>query len=151
MALLGGLVLGALGLSLFRVTDAVVPVTPWSLVGTLLVFAAAGAVHARAFALRVREARGSISPDEGVRTLVLGRVMLSGGTVLLGMHVIYVLVNMSRWSVPTPHERVVHGLVTIAACAAFAAAGRALENACRIDPGDGAGDGGDDRDAARPA
>lgn len=134
-ALVAGLVLGAVALAAFRAADAVVPVTPWSLVGTLLVLAAAGVFLARTLSVRVRERRADVSPDEGVRALVLGKVMLTGGILLAGMHVVYVLDNLLRWSVPAPHDRVVHGLVTVLASAVFAWAGRVLEQACRIDPG----------------
>lgn len=144
--LMAGLVLGAVGLAVFRLADAVVPVTPWSLVGTLLVLAAAAVFYARSLAARVREERASVSPEEGVRALVLGKVMLTGGVLLAGMHVVYVLDNLSRWSVPAPHDRVVHGLVTVAASAVFAWAGWVLEQACRTDPGEDADD-----DQAAPA
>lgn len=141
----GGLLLGFMALWLLNYIGQIVPIAPWSLPGIFVTLSVVAVVYARRLATRVREQRGSITPDEGVRALVLGKVMLIGGALLVGMHVAYVIEFLPRWSVPAPQQRVVRGLVTIVAATLFAAAGWLLERACIT----GGSDADDDQSASR--
>lgn len=132
VAILAGMVVSYLALGGFDLSGKIVPITPWSLAGTLVVLAAGAAYYAWMLRGRVRNDRASISPEEGVRALVLGKVMLLGGCLLIGWHIVYVLKYLGRFDVPAPQERVVHGTGTIVAAVLFAAAGWLLERACIV-------------------
>ena len=131
-----GAVAGYVVVSGIQLAGDTVPITPWSLSGMLATFAVGGWVYSRHLARRLRDQRGSITPEEGVRALVLGKVMVLGGAVLAGWHVAYVLRYLARLGVPAPQERVIHGAVTVVFSAAFALAGWLLERACIVPPGD---------------
>ncbi len=109
-----------------------VPIVPLSLAGVLLVLALAAWVYGRSLRARVREDRISITPEEGVRALVLGKVMVFGGDLLIGWHLVYVVKFLGRMDVPGPRERVIIGVVTILAAGVFALAGWFLERSCVV-------------------
>ncbi len=131
-ALLIGLVVGFVVVSALDVTGVAVPITPWSLPGMLGTLAIVAYFYGRDLARRLRERRGSISPEEGVRALVFGKVMVLGGALLVGWHVGYVARYLGRVAVPAPQQRVVHGTVTVALSAVFALVGWLLERACIV-------------------
>ena len=131
-AVLVGLVLGFVVVSVLDVAGAAVPITPWSLSGMLGTLAVVALVYGRDLARRLRERRGSISPEEGVRALVFGKVMVLGGALLVGWHIGYVARYLTRVAVPAPQQRVVHGTVTIVVSALFAVVGWLLERACIV-------------------
>lgn len=141
-AVLVGLVLGYVVVSGLEVAGLAVPITPWPLAGMLATLAVVAFIYGRDLARRLRDRRGSISPEEGVRALVFGKVMVLGGALLVGWHVGYVARYVTRVSVPAPQERVVHGSVTIAVSALFALTGWLLERACIVphDEDDESGD-----------
>lgn len=130
-----GVVAGYVVVSAIPLSGSTVPITPWSLPGMLATLAVGGWFYSRSLARRLRDQRGSITPEEGVRALVLGKVMVLGGAVLAGWHIAYVLKYIGRVGVPAPQERVVHGAVTIVVSALFALAGWLLERACIVPPG----------------
>ena len=131
-AVLVGLVLGYVVVSGLDVAGVPVPITPWSLSGMLGTLTVAAFLYGRDLARRLRDRRGSISPEEGVRALVFGKVMVLGGALLVGWHVGYVGRYLTRVDVPAPQQRVVHGSVTIVLSALFALAGWLLERACIV-------------------
>ena len=131
-----GLVAGYVVVSGIVLAGSTVPITPWTLSGMLATLAVGGWVYSRTLARRLRDQRGSITPEEGVRALVLGKVMVLGGAVLAGWHVAYVLKYIARLGVPAPQERVIHGAVTVVFSVLFAVAGWLLERACIVPPGD---------------
>ncbi|MDA8437489.1 MAG: DUF3180 domain-containing protein [Propionibacterium sp.] len=131
-----GVVAGYVVVSVIQLAGSTVPITPWSLSGMLATLAVGGWFYSRNLARRLRDQRGSITPEEGVRALVLGKVMVLGGAVLVGWHVSYVLKYVARVGVPAPQQRVIHGALTIVTSALFAVAGWLLERACIVPPGD---------------
>lgn len=133
---LAGMVVGYFLVGTMQWRGMTVPVTPWSLPLMLAALAAAGVVYARVLAAQVARNRASVSAHTAVLALVLGKTMLMTGAIVAGGHLVYVLANVGRWSVPMPRERVVHGTVTIVAAALFALSGRLLEKACIV-PGHG--------------
>jgi len=106
-----------------------VPVTPWSLSAMFAVLSAATFVYARALHTRIRS-KHWIESTEGVRALVLGKTLLMTGAAVAGGHVAYVLHSIGRMDAPLPHDRVIHGSVTIAFSVVLAVAGFVLERAC---------------------
>ena len=136
ISVLAGMLVGWFVVETLQALGHPVPVTPWSLP---LVFGALGVAawaYARVLRRQVAEARADLSAESGVRALVLGKTMLMTGAIVGGGHLVYVLSFLGDWNVPTPRERVIHGVATIAASVVFAVAGRDLERACMVPPGD---------------
>lgn len=136
ISVMAGMLVGWFIVGTLQATGRVVPITPWSLPLMLTALGAAALVYARVLRRQVAERRGDLPHESGVRALVLGKTMLMTGAVLAGGHLVYALVYLGSWSIPAPRERVIHGLVTIAASAIFALAGRELERACLVPPGE---------------
>ncbi|MEL4358523.1 MULTISPECIES: DUF3180 domain-containing protein [unclassified Luteococcus] len=136
ISVMAGMVVGWFIVGTLQATGREVPITPWSLPLSLAALGAAAWVYARILRRQVAEQRGSLPHDSGVRALVLGKTMLMTGAVLAGGHLVYVLSYLGDWNIPNPRQRVIHGLLTILASAVFAVAGRDLERACVVPPGD---------------
>ena len=130
IATLSGGVFGWFLIESLDLADQVVPVTPWTLPLMLAALAGAAALYGRRLRARIRAGGEWVDSTEGVRALVLGKTMAMTGAVLAGGHVVYVLLNLSRFDAPSPQQRVVHGLVTIVASALCGWAGWYLERSC---------------------
>jgi len=144
---LAGLVVGFFVVGTLRALGRTVPLTPWSLPLALAAVGIAVWGYARVLRRQVATDRTSLSPESGVRALVLGKSMLMTGAILAGGHLVYVLAFVDALDVPGPRERVLHGVATIAASALLGWAGRDLERACLVPPGSDP----DDEDEADPA
>lgn len=134
-----------LALTAFNAFGAVPPTVPWSLPIMLICAALVTFGYARAVLKKIE--RRLISPDEGVRAVVLAKSMLMTGCVLAGWHLVYVLKWIASMDIPGPRERVIHGAVTLVAAIVFAVAGAVLERACLVDDHDGDGPGADGQPA----
>lgn len=135
VAVLCGAALGWFALSLYKVTNSIVPILPWSLPAMLVVVALGVMAWARAFRARVADPKREVSSGQGVATLALGKAMVQAGAALAGAGVVYVLTFIGHMSIPYPRERVIRGLVVVAACTLMAWAGWLLEKACRVPHG----------------
>ncbi len=129
VAALAGGALGYLVAGGIDLAGGSVPVTPWSLSVMLGVLSGATLVYARALRNRIKS-RHWIESSEGVRALVLGKTLLMTGAAVAGGQVAYVLQSIGRMAAPLPHDRVVHGCVTIVVSTILAVAGHVLERAC---------------------
>ena len=76
------------------------------------------------------EEPGRLDPQAAVTALVLGKTMVLTGALLAGGHLTYVLTQVGAWAIPLPRQRVVWGLVAVAAASVFAWAGWVLEKSC---------------------
>ncbi|WP_420176903.1 DUF3180 domain-containing protein [Luteococcus sp. OSA5] len=134
-SVLAGMVVGWFIIGTMQALGSAVPVLPWSLPLVLGALGIAALVYSVVLRRQVELARGSLSPEAGVRALVLGKTMLMTGAIMAGGHVVYVLANVGSWDVPAPRMRVLRGLWTILAGAVFGWAGHRLERACIVDDG----------------
>lgn len=139
-AVLAGAVLGWFIVGTLQAMGSTVPVTPWSLALVMGALGAAAWVYSRVLRRQVAESRGALPHESGVRALVMGKTMLMTGAILGGGHLVYALVFLRSWSIPTPRERVIHGAAAILASIVFGLAGRELERACLVPPGQGTQD-----------
>lgn len=135
-SVLAGAVLGWFIVGTMQAMGSTVPVTPWSLSLVLGALGLAAWAYSRVLRRQVAETRAALPHESGVRALVMGKTMLMTGAILGGGHLVYVLVFLRNWSIPTPRERVLHGLAAIVASVVFALAGRELERACVVPPGE---------------
>jgi len=91
----------------------------------------------------------ALNPQVAVSRLVLGKTSRLAGAILLGGYGALAVMAAQAWPAPLAVTRVLHAGVTLLACAAWMATGRALERACRIsrhdesdgDASTGSGDG----------
>ncbi|MGO4956717.1 DUF3180 domain-containing protein [Luteococcus sp. Sow4_B9] len=134
-SVLAGMVVGWFVVGTIQALGNAVPVVPWSLPLVLGALGIAALAYAEVLRRQVERTRADISPEAGVRALVLGKTMLMTGAIMAGGHLVYVLANLGSWEIPAPRMRVVRGLWTIAASAIFGWAGHRLERACLV-PGD---------------
>jgi O-antigen ligase len=141
VAALCGAVVGWFVLSIFVVTDAMVPILPWSLPIILAVVAGGVWIDSRVLRRKVADPHREVSPTEGLVSLALGKALVLTGAALAGACVVYVVTFIRQWSIPYPRQRVITGTASAVVCALLAVAGWALERACRVPP-----DGGSDRD-----
>lgn len=143
VAALCGAVVSWFALSIFVVTDAMVPILPWSLSIILAVVAIGVWIDSRILRRKVADPHREVSPTEGLVSLALGKALVLTGAALAGACIVYVATFIRQWSIPYPRQRVITGTVTAVVCVLLAVAGWALERACRVPP-----DGGDDRHAS---
>lgn len=137
VSVLSGAVLAYLVIQAVRIAGGTTPLVPWSLPILLGFLSVVAWFYTRSF--RSRLAQHRVSPEEGVRALVLGKSMLMTGAVLAGGHLVYVLVWIGQTDIPGPRARVIHGAVTLVAAITFGVVGGWLERNCVVDAGDGEG------------
>ncbi len=137
-ALCGGVV-GWLVLSVFVVTDAMVPILPWSLPVTLAVVAAGVWIDSRLLHRKVVDPHREVSPTEGLVSLALSKALVLTGAALAGACIVYVITFIRQLSIPYPRQRVITGGATAIVCILMGLAGWALERACWV-PHDGDSD-----------
>ena len=132
VAVLSGAVLGWFVLSIYTVTDSIVPVLPMSTPIILAVIAVAVWVDSRLLAAKVADEKREVSPTEGLVSLALGKALVLTGAALGGASIVYVLANIAHLDIPSPRQRVVMGSVTVVVCALLSVSGWQLEKACRV-------------------
>lgn len=137
VSVLSGAVLAYLVIQAIRIAGGTTPLVPWSLPIMLGIISGVAFFYTRAFRNRLEQHR--VTPDEGVRALVLGKSMLMTGAVLAGGHLVYVLVWIGQTDILGPRQRVIHGAVTLLAAIVFAVVGGWLERNCVVDINDGDG------------
>lgn len=126
--LVAGALLGWLVVSLFRLVEASLPVTPWTMSVVLTV--------AGVFAALTR--RGLVEQLGGALAVTIGRTMLVTGLLVAGAHVSWALAQLGGWQVELFRRRAVAALGAVVAGVVFALGGWLLERACRVprDPSD---------------
>ncbi|GEM_PF-202975 len=137
VAALCGAVLAWFILSIFVITDVMVPVLTWSLPIILGIVAVGVWVDSRILRRKVLDHHREVSPTEGLVSLALGKALVLTGFALAGACVVYVLNFIRQLSIPYPRQRVITGTVTALVCLGLGLAGWALERACRVPPDDG--------------
>lgn len=135
-ALVAGLLAGAAVVSLFRLLEATLPVTPWTMSVLLVVLGGAAALGSVWLRRRLDDPAGPPDFEVPVAALVLGRSMLVTGLLLAGGHVAYVGSQLGRLEVALYQERALAGLGAVVAGAVFALGGYLLERACHVEPAD---------------
>ena len=134
LGLVSGLLLGWLVVSLFRLVEVPLPLTPWTMSGLLVVLGAAAALGSVWLRRRLDDPSARDDFETPVAALVLGRSMLVTGLLLVGGHVAYVLSQVGRLDVSLFRDRAVAGTGAIVAAAVLALGGYLLERACRAEP-----------------
>lgn len=135
-ALLGGAVLGYFVVGTIQWRGGVVPITPWSLPLMLAALGIGAFVYARVLRGQLAERPDRVSPEAGLRALVLGKTLVMSGAVMAGAHLVYVLGQLGHLDASSPRLRAVHGAVTIVGSVLFALGGHAVERSCMVPPGD---------------
>ncbi|MDR1513524.1 MAG: DUF3180 family protein, partial [Propionibacteriaceae bacterium] len=70
-------------------------------------------------------------PQRGLALTALAKACALGGAALAGAYLVLAAVNLPRWSVAAPHERVVRGLATAVAALLLMVGGKVLERECQ--------------------
>ncbi|GAA1392133.1 DUF3180 domain-containing protein [Luteococcus peritonei] len=135
VAALLGAVVGYFVIGTLRARDISVPPSPWSLMVTLVLLAAAALMIAPVLRRRILTERSLVSPETGLLALVSGKSLLMMGAALAGGHVVYVLATLDSLHVPISRERAIRGAVVLALSLGVGWAGSRLEKACVV-PGD---------------
>lgn len=141
LLVLGGL-LGWFVVTVYRLLEASLPVTPWTLPPLLAVVGVAAAVVARNLSGRRPD---PTTWDRWVAAFVTGRSMLAVGLLTAGAHVPYVLSQVPELPAGMPRDRLVWGGLAIVASVLFALGGWLLERACRV-PDDPSQESGEQQD-----
>lgn len=141
LSAIAGAVVCLLLLSTLDARGTIIPITPWSLAFCFALLGAGAYWYARQLRRRLDDQRANVTSVEGVRALVAGKVLALTGAVMAGAHLAYAMKFLSKWDVPAPRERVIHGVITLLAAIVMAYGGRHLEQACIT------GSGPDDHDA----
>ncbi|MGA4668914.1 DUF3180 family protein [Propionibacteriaceae bacterium Y1923] len=135
-ALVLGVAFGALAVSLFRLVQAPLPVTPWTMSLLLVLLGGAAALGSVWLRRRLDDPAGPPDFEVPVAALVLGRSMLVTGLLLAGGHVAYAASQLGRLEVALYRERAIAGTAAVVAAAVFALGGYLLERACHVEPTD---------------
>lgn len=131
-----GAVLGYFVIGTMRSRGISIPASPWSLMVTLGLLAAAAVAAAQRLREKILTERALLAPETGLFAVVAGKSLLMTGAILAGGHVVYVLAMLGSLQVPINRERAVRGLVVLLLSVLVAWAGSRLERACVV-PGHG--------------
>ncbi|QCV88079.1 DUF3180 domain-containing protein [Acidipropionibacterium jensenii] len=134
VAALCGAVVGWFVLSVFFLTEAMVPILPWSLPVILAVVAIGVWIDARVLSRKVHDPHREVSPTEGLVSLALGKSVVLTGAALAGACIVYIITFVRQVAIPYPRQRVITGSVTAVVCVLLGLAGWVLERACRVPP-----------------
>ncbi|PIF02756.1 MAG: hypothetical protein CR979_00800 [Propionibacterium sp.] len=134
VAVLSGAAFSYLLLVIADIFNQIPPLVPWSLSLLLVVISLPTYFYARRLPTRIENQE--LTPEEGVRAMILGKSMLMTGCILAGGHLVYVLKWIAYTEIPGPFDRVTHGTVAVMASVVFALVGSALEKACIVDIND---------------
>ncbi len=116
--------------------DVTAPEVPLTVPVLLLAAAFGGAALARVTWLKNHVPGVRLDAKQAVATLALARAMLLAGAAFTGGYLAFALAYLGRWDAPLPRARVIHGLLAMVTSIALAAAGWALEYACRVPKSD---------------
>lgn len=124
--------LSALALGLWQDHGGSLPIPGWMSWAGVGLLAAGVGWTARATRRALARDPGALDPQTAVSRLVLGKTSRLAGALVLGGYAALAVMAAQAWPAPLAVARVVHAGVTVLACVAWMAAGRALERACRI-------------------
>lgn len=130
-ALLGALV-GYFVIGTLRWRDISVPPSPWSLVVTLVLLAAAALTATPVLRRKILTERALVAPETGLLALVSGKSLLMMGSCLVGAHLVYVGATLGTLQVPISQERAIRGSIVLVLSLVVAWSGARLEKACVV-------------------